>query len=442
MAVPNWIMENAIFSRFFQRSNSSRLLDAIDGLAQQVRSLKEAQLELKVDVEKLSFRIDGYQDIDHADRKELFSEMISGAAQFKSAPRQGGFFSHDNKNFLTQKIEPETPGDALLEIFPAVSEGRETNLEELLHSLRDERRFSEYFFLKYTTDSDSRADRLENIKLAVRCIIRWDDEFHKAAFRALFREIRDINAPAFSDFEQDFSKAALIVLHISCQKYIARAKASIDTFPEDEQTLNLLIVGDETASAYRFEPDLRMLVVPCSDSYESLPVKTGLALSFIGQSRIGAAVLKVDDDIHCAKPAILQDVVQATMLSSEYAGRVWDPTHCMGFDRTWHFDKVQCAERPYSRVPYSCYAEGPAYVLSASAVNAISKLFYYLPDEFYKEIYEDMTIGKVLSFAGVTPSSLDLRAAGVLKEVQQHAENGGPAETVRDQSSKIDALSG
>lgn len=289
------------------------------------------------------------------------------------------------------------------------------SIEQALSALEEQRRFPEFFFLQYFSSQASREERLRLLSLSIRCEWTWTESM-AFCFGIYASEFVELNKSSLLTFERIYSGKTIIVMHISCAERSLRAYRSAASFTENEFISNLVIIGDPSTTTYRFDCDQKCLFVPCADSYEKLPLKVASALRFLGFSNVSAAVLKVDDDIQCREPNELTEVLLHELGRSDYAGRIWDPMNDQGIDRTWHFRKCSIPDEPYSRLGIGQFAEGPAYLLSSRAINLLARLSVYVPHEFEQDLYEDMTIGRILSLMGIVPTDLDLRKLGLLME--------------------------
>jgi hypothetical protein len=174
---------------------------------------------------------------------------------------------------------------------------------------------------------------------------------------------------------------------------------------------NLIVVGHASGKAgfYNLGSNNGLLVVPANDAYEGLADKSAAAYAFLAFSGSKASVLKVDDDIRCLDVDRLLEGLLPLARSRNYVGRVWHAKY--GFSRSWHLGKCEDPKlnlKPYSLLADASYAEGPAYLLSARAVQLLGKASLCLEQLFESEQgYEDLAVGKVLNHYGFMPANYD-----------------------------------
>ena len=253
-------------------------------------------------------------------------------------------------------------------------------------------------------------------KSAVQILPHEDDPI--TVFSELFRIC---NSSALETFTQRFSRADCLVAHISHQEGIPRAEQSCKSFHDDAGKIaNVIVVGDETAQeySYSFDDTRSILFVPANDKYEGLPVKVAKALVFFGLCPLNLPILKVDDESVCTDVFILRPFVEEIMSRHMYGG--WIHTRVYPFSCSyWHFGK--CTDqnmniRPDGLFCTAAYAGGAGYWLSAGAVNAMAKIAIIHERHFELEYFEDRAVGTALFHYGIKPYSLDLFAAGILRD--------------------------
>jgi hypothetical protein len=90
-----------------------------------------------------------------------------------------------------------------------------------------------------------------------------------------------------------------------------------------------------------------------------------------------------------------------------------------GQNRTWHIGKCASPDlnwKPFSRISLAAYAEGPIYVLSRNALQALSKAWLMFSDHFAEARYEDQAVGEALAHFGIHPCHFDLRQTDLVRE--------------------------
>jgi hypothetical protein len=208
-------------------------------------------------------------------------------------------------------------------------------------------------------------------------------------------------------FEEHFSDAELLVIHISCKRLFCKAQASVRSFNDPSGRIQNVIVIGSGDSQFDFDPSTQVLAVPAGDSYEELPMKICSMSAFVGISNINCPVLKVDDDVHCRDVLKLRHDLDHVIVKSDYGGRVVVPPMRLHDCRIWHFDK--CTDdavnhRPDGLFSLFPYATGPYYWLSRNALNILWKGAIMHDRYFECEIgSEDRAVGLVLSYYGISP---------------------------------------
>lgn len=325
----------------------------------------------------------------------------------------------DVLNFFTSEIPPTN----FSELWTWVTKLKTEYGADFRKSALESRNYSELYFLEFIEERRNKLDDYRNGLDMLRMAICCEENltaYQKLLFSLFQSEFRMLNKASIDPFKNIYKNAQLIVVHISCAPRIDQAFRSAESFSEEDPAVrNLIVVGQtkHERENYIFDPATRVLTVPAGDSYEALPQKVAAVHAFLSFSGNLACILKVDDDIRCTNnPALLSDLLPATR-AHDYLGKVWNPK-VGGMARTWHFDK--CQDPSINRTPYTLFADspwaaGPAYALSPRAVHVLGKASVYLRQVFETELYEDVAVGKVLSYHGILPSSFHLSRRGILK---------------------------
>jgi len=245
-----------------------------------------------------------------------------------------------------------------------------------------------------------------------------------AAFFAIYADtFRTFNRDCVRRLEQYFSRAKLLIVHVSCKSKISFAQKSAESFADlASDVLNLIVVADEQIQKRRYLLDNSnsVLTVPANDSYEGLTEKVLATFMLLGHSSCGAPILKVDDDISCCSLRSLKADMRNIVSAYDYGGNVYYPRHPYEGCRFWHFEKCASAylnNKPSAVFFSAPYAQGPFYWLSSGAVNLLSKLAVLHEDHFsIYHGYEDLAIGTALREYGITPFHQDLIATGSLQK--------------------------
>lgn len=222
-----------------------------------------------------------------------------------------------------------------------------------------------------------------------------------------------------------------IVLHLSCAKYMARAQASVASFPPSDRFAHLVVVGDAgpgDAASLSFEYSDGILRVPVPDDYEHLHQKMFHALFILSSLQAGMLV-KVDDSLHCADWGLFTETVDRFHQENHAAaGRVvGSRTHERQW-HGWHLGKCRnpdIEQRGYQfPLPRDYPAGGYGYTLSRQALEACS--YAYLAMRAFFEMaaigLEDAYVGHALYATGLSPHSVateeHLRAFPGLRSVE------------------------
>lgn len=230
---------------------------------------------------------------------------------------------------------------------------------------------------------------------------------HTKAYRELYRDL-------IFRFEQFYADVDLLVLHLSCVKSLPRAQASCETFKK-KNVGNLIIFGGAERIVFSQQGTVGTLGINCPDSYEHLTDKIGETLSFLGSTRLAVPVIKVDDDISC-KSTDRMVTLLGELRGVDYAGFANNPA---SVPQIWHFGKCATDEVNYtpSGFPIFCpWADGRSYLLSAGAIDILSKLVLVF-DRFFKSqrSNEDIAVGSLLFLCGIGVHDVDFVDAGIFE---------------------------
>jgi len=197
----------------------------------------------------------------------------------------------------------------------------------------------------------------------------------------------------------------LLVCVMSCQKNQSIWKDILERQPAN----TIIFAGGDVQ-----EPQLtgKLLLLPCRDAYDGLPEKMIHLLTAVrrlSEFQTYTHILKHDDiDAHCSPEAYATIVAMLRKDPIDYAGqRIFSVNSPFG---TYHFGKVPRDSYWYERVyritctdpPVSFCGGGQSYILSVGAIDKILARVR-LEGISYREIYEDIMIGRTLAEAGVKP---------------------------------------
>ena len=197
-----------------------------------------------------------------------------------------------------------------------------------------------------------------------------------------------------------------VILHVSCVKYLGRARESVASFPESDKFLHLVVTGEPGRASgeipLSFDYSDGHLRVPVLDDYEHLHQKLFHTLFVLSTTR-ARTVVKIDDSLHCADWALftktLADFRDARQV---VAGRVvGSATHRQQW-HGWHLNKChdpQIEKRGYQfPLPVKYPAGGYGYVLSRRAIDACAYMYLAMKAFFEMPVIglEDACVGHAL----------------------------------------------
>lgn len=192
--------------------------------------------------------------------------------------------------------------------------------------------------------------------------------------------------PVSSQMLRAYLQDKHVVLHVSCEKFVDKARWSRSSFRAiDSEVVNIIVIGrrdcqPDDAVNWNFEYRDRMLVVPTPDSYEMLHRKvlhTLFILSCLGSVR---TVTKIDDSLRLADGKLFLETLDTVSKSGAGgAGRlVGARRHAMQV-HGWHIGK--CSDpgleaRGYSYpLPRDYPAGGYGYVLTQEGMAACAQMY-------------------------------------------------------------------
>lgn len=287
-------------------------------------------------------------------------------------------------------------------------------------------------------EGKTRSPLYKNIKFLVSGMNRQVDEIERiigalsSGVRPELDEIRDVFSlhpknPYFAAFIREFlfSEARgdaellvhaisgkIVVLHVSCKKYIERAKASVSSFERcgDDFVHVILTGGMDTVECDGrnpyFEFQENVLCLPVDDAYEGLHEKIFLAMFLMYFVAAPRLVIKVDDNIHLGDAEVFCEMIShVESLDFCCYGRI------VGMDRHdhqlhgWHIGKCKNSSlhsRGYTYpLPRRYPAGGYGYILSKSGLGSCAQMFLSMK-EFFKMnaiCLEDAFVGHAIDGA-------------------------------------------
>jgi hypothetical protein len=199
----------------------------------------------------------------------------------------------------------------------------------------------------------------------------------------------------------EVSGTILFTIILACEKYRHKMLSQDTSMLGDY----MYFMGDPELSSPLVKDDI--VYLPCPDNYESLTVKTLMAVKWAVENKEFDLILKTDDDV-----TFFGDFIKIVCDASEhdYSGRVITAS-----DVEWHFGKCDDPElnNTPADIPDTEYCEGPAYFLSKKSASYLAG--YGIRNNYF--IYEDAEIGYLLQKIGINPNRVKVeRGFKVLDE--------------------------
>lgn len=203
----------------------------------------------------------------------------------------------------------------------------------------------------------------------------------------------------------------VVLLHISCNKYLARSLRSSETFDAlSSDYFRLIIYGNNSChtpdtSRIDIENNGNVCRIPVSDDYEYLGTKVFYALMVIHLIGKPSHVVKLDDDLELNDSAIFQDFIQQTKANGHsYVGWKVGSNHANQW-HGWHIGKCHDKSLEQKGFQYplvSSYAAGGfGYILDQSLLASCTYMYLSMRSFFAQHIIqlEDVYVGHAAQIA-------------------------------------------
>jgi len=145
-----------------------------------------------------------------------------------------------------------------------------------------------------------------------------------------------------------------------------------------------------------------VVILPCGDNYEDLPIKTKLMLKWVLDNKPDIEyVFKTDDDIKFDFTKLFENFSEISLNKMDYSGRLVINN---GYESSYHQGK--CESDINDKIIYvdkADYCSGGGYFLSKRSAEII------INTEIGENVvYEDHFVGKTLSDNSIFPQNINL----------------------------------
>lgn len=184
-------------------------------------------------------------------------------------------------------------------------------------------------------------------------------------------------------------KSVAIVV-ITCNKYRSRASVIDQAWANKARSLGydvMFVIGDHLLTAPIRHAD-NMLIVPCKDNYESLPVKVHMALRYLADCGTYTHLIKTDDDMFLNMSLIDEITFDE---KDFYMGNIIAGNNK---NTKWHFGKCEDATlntQAYTGDLSGKWASGGCYILSCDLAKQVGQRAVSPT-----EMYEDRMVGTIV----------------------------------------------
>ena len=161
----------------------------------------------------------------------------------------------------------------------------------------------------------------------------------------------------------------------------------------------MYFIGDPklTSPVVKWRGSSGTVYLPCPDNYESLTLKTFMAVKWAVENKDFDLLLKTDDDVIFLDGF---DEVVRNASQYDYSGDIKDG----GYNSDWHTGKVENKKLNTKMffIPSVSYCQGCVYFLSKQAALILAN--HELGNNYC--IYEDAEVGNVLCKFKIYPSQI------------------------------------
>jgi hypothetical protein len=169
-------------------------------------------------------------------------------------------------------------------------------------------------------------------------------------------------------------------------------------------------IGDLSIdSEYKIDEENNIVYLKIPDNYESLPLKTQAAVSFVNEnySKVVKGMIKTDDDIDLDLEKIYSCL--SSHGDEKYFGittQIDNPENVS----TWHMGKCESEimNRTPVKVPLCTYCGGGGYYLNQESISKISQS----KEKYSTMVFEDAATGYVLNSFGIYPKFIHMGENG------------------------------
>jgi uncharacterized protein YqgQ len=203
--------------------------------------------------------------------------------------------------------------------------------------------------------------------------------------------------PSWSDIEYknvDYGGSCFMGI-LSCEKYKNRRESQdLSKCP----FVYRYFIGNADIKEPTEDYQNKIVYLPCSDDYGSLPQKVMMMNKWILKNYPFIDYLfKTDDDIRFNFINLFENFKQVILNKYDYAGYKADVS-----DHVSGYFKEKDPSNPLVFVPATKYCAGGGYFLSKKCVSIVSQM------ETFSTVYEDQSIGYILNQNNIYPNHINI----------------------------------